>query len=486
MNKPRTIEGRWWIHGDDKPAHFGTLSYDPDTGLHLTVKVPQSRTSDDAWIEAMTNFSKPVGVPGVVHGTDEHNKPVTLFGCGCSERAVASGLDSYRIRSLAGILNLQSSSWEDAKFAAASVRYTLLSQWTNRHPTPEAQPEGHLLCFKVRAHDLLDTELSPAARLKIEETVLPQGSMSGFRIEMTHRAWFLFSAPTSATTVLDNYAHVLLRLLCLLSGERTFIEEVSFHNRDPFALSKGEDHQISELLTGNAGVTGAKRDVHGSRMIAPLDEIGPGANSIFQRWFECHERLKPVVDLYFAVLSNRDVSIQSRFLFLAQALEVYHARSAKFSSTDLPVDVHKARVKAILQSAPSDHQPWLREKLSYSNQKTLAQRLADILALHINETTRLTAGIADFAAKVRHSRNYYTHYGQELRQSGKVPGERELIRITYALEALLQACLLKELGIQGKPVDRIIERNTSAKFFDLEHGGKTATGVETATPPSAA
>ena len=58
MNKPRTIEGQWWIHGDDKPAHFGILSFDPEVGLNLTVKIPQSRTSDAAWLSVFKEFGK--------------------------------------------------------------------------------------------------------------------------------------------------------------------------------------------------------------------------------------------------------------------------------------------------------------------------------------------------------------------------------------------------------------------------------------------
>jgi hypothetical protein len=48
VNKPQTIEGVWWIHGKDKPAYFGIVSYDPEKGLELNVKVPQSRTNDEA------------------------------------------------------------------------------------------------------------------------------------------------------------------------------------------------------------------------------------------------------------------------------------------------------------------------------------------------------------------------------------------------------------------------------------------------------
>ena len=391
-------------------------------------------------------------VPGVIHGIDECNKPVTLFGCCCSGRRWTSGLQACRIDSIAGISNFRGSSWDDAKFSAACVRYTLLSQWTNRHPAPEAQPEGPLLCFKVGINDLLEVELSPSVRFKIEETMRPDGFVDEFRIEMRHRAWFLFPTPTPAETILKNYASVFLRLLCLLIGERAFIEEISLYDQDPFAPPTEHHSRKSELFKENAGVTWAKRDVYASQMLAPFEEISSYASSIFKRWFECHDRLEPVVDLYFIIVRNRALTVPSRFLFLAQALEVYHAYSGKFSSTDQSADVHKARVKAILQSAPTEHQPWLKAKLCYSNQKTLAQRLAEILSLHGNEASSLTAGIADFADKVRHGRNYYTHYGQKPRRSGKVPEGSELARITLALQALLQVCLLKELGIQGKPI----------------------------------
>ena len=467
MNKPRAIDGSWWIHGDDKPAHCGTLSYDPEKGLRLAVKVAQSRTTDDAMIEAMTKFTKPVEVPSVVHGVDEHLKPITLFGCGPFERSVASGLDTYEIHSLAGILNFQGSSREDAKFSAACVLYTLLSQWTNRRAVPEARPEGPLLCFKVGTSDLFESELSPGIRLKIEETIFPQGSSTGFSIETSHRAWFLFSAPTSAKAIVYNYALVLLRLLCLLTGKRVFVEKITLHDHDPFAPSSGEHLQTSEFLTRNEGVAEARRDVNASQMIAPFEQISSDASSVFKRWFECRERLEPVVDLYFAIVSDRDLSIESKFLFLAQALEVYHARCGKFSRTDPPADVDKARVKAVLEAAPAEHQLWLKNQLSRPTRITLATRVTEVLNLHVNEASSLTAGIADFADKVRDGRNYYTHYPQKLLQSGKVPNGRELIRITFALKAFLEVCFLKELGIQGKPVQRILDLESSTKYFDM-------------------
>ena len=463
MNKPRIIEGRWWIHGDDKEAHFGTLSFDPERGLELTVKVPLSRTIG----EALHNFTETPNVPQVIHGKDEHDHDVTLFGYSRLHRSAPLGLDTYQMSDIgAAMLNYRGQSLEESRFAVASVNYTLLHQWMNRKAVRETTMESGLACVKFQPHDLLEFQFSPGVRLRIEGIFLPSFSLSEYSVRFLHRAWFLFSELTTAKTIYDEYASVLLRLLCLLTGERVFIEEFVFYDRDPFEPGGSGPLQGRELLIPNSGVTQAKRDLHAAHMIASFEEIEASLGSVLKRWFECHERFEPVIDLYFAVLANRVSSAPSAFLFLAQALEVYHARSTKYSSTEMPAEAHKDRMKAVLQAAQQEYEAWMKEKLAYSNQKTLAKRLEEILNSHPAEATRLTAGVAGFAAKVRHTRNYYTHYDEELREKGKVAEGLELRRIIFALLGLIQICLLKELGIQGKPIDRILERNTAVRYAD--------------------
>ncbi len=173
------------------------------------------------------------------------------------------------------------------------------------------------------------------------------------------------------------------------------------------------------------------------------------------------------MDLYLAIAYGLVLTAESQFLLLAQALEVYHARSNISGSVQTKEDFRK-RMQAILEVVHGDERRWLKEKLQHANQKTLAERIKEILDLHPSESLRLTANIDDFAAKVRHSRNYYTHYDQELWQSGKVAKGLELRRIVNALADLLQICWLKELGIHGKPIEEVLNRNASTKWADLK------------------
>lgn len=78
MNKPRTVEGQWSIFGDDKPAHFGVLTFDPEKGLNLSVKIPCASTCEEIIFGSLKGAPK---LPKVIHGIDDNNKPVTLFGC---------------------------------------------------------------------------------------------------------------------------------------------------------------------------------------------------------------------------------------------------------------------------------------------------------------------------------------------------------------------------------------------------------------------
>src|SRR5882672_7064691 len=112
MNTPRTIEGKWWIFGKEQPAHFGTLTFDPEEKLELVTKTAHDHGSVAV---VMATFGDRTSEREIVHGIDEHGSPVTLFGCIWS-RSVSMGMECCTIRSLAALLNFKADSWSEPKF----------------------------------------------------------------------------------------------------------------------------------------------------------------------------------------------------------------------------------------------------------------------------------------------------------------------------------------------------------------------------------
>ena len=469
MNKPRTIEGRWWIFGADTPPHYGVLNFDPEKGLELLVKIPVDRSTSDIFDILC---KRGTSLPETIQGADRNNEPITLFGC-TTTNSFGCGLDEYRIFCLSALVGHKYSSWSEVSSRIAKVEYSLLHRWMGRRHTKPMRKKKGLPAIQFNRWPILITKLSPDLTIRLESVSLPNGTQDEYKCEFTHRIWFVFRKKMSVGTIFEDYASVFLRLLSLLTGEPVFIDEFELFDRNPYGRSKKRQPLSRvELLRCCNGISSAVRNKSSHLMVASYDDIRADYHHVLKRWFELHETLEPVVELFTQVRRGAAGTITNRFLFLAQALEVYHARSSRFSSRVFPKSMHTARVHSIVQSAPNEHREWLKDKLAFSNQKTLAQRLDEIFAQFPIETKRLAAGIADFSEKVRHTRNYYTHYSEELRVKGKIAEGNEMIRLTFALEGLIGVCLLKDLGIQGKPITQILKRYTDMEITHLPDDSK--------------
>jgi hypothetical protein len=186
--------------------------------------------------------------------------------------------------------------------------------------------------------------------------------------------------------------------------------------------------------------------------------------------------------------------MEVRFLLLAQALEVYHGVDA--SGQVQATSDWRARIRRIIDSAPHEERAWLREKLSHSNQKTLAHRLSEIVARHSvrtgamlrdagaiphshiavcayfrSETRRGSGSFGDaesdwyeaeaelhntrFCRRVKDARNYFTHWGDEL-EADRIIQPAELPANTERLRRISQFSILTDLGISGAWQHRLI------------------------------
>jgi hypothetical protein len=147
-----------------------------------------------------------------------------------------------------------------------------------------------------------------------------------------------------------------------------------------------------------------------------------------------------VLDLLFAVVFAGRQALETRFLLLAQATELYHRQ--RFPGGQLDPDEHAERVTTILDSVPSAHREWLEAELEYSNEPSLRHRLKRLTKYaDLSPYGVLSSG---FVWKASTSRNYYTHYSYKLKD--KAAKGARLYWLSEELRILLTACLLHDLG----------------------------------------
>ena len=169
------------------------------------------------------------------------------------------------------------------------------------------------------------------------------------------------------------------------------------------------------------------------------------------------------------------------FLNLVQALETYHSR---FITND--IDEFRQRVDNLLSSfGEKRSEEYKTYLLAHSNRFiTLESRLADLLIaewkIHFD-----TGDISyeDFPSIIAHSRNYYIHYDEGIKEKYRVLSQEELQTYNTVLIEILEYYILLELGFvetNGEIKKKITERwgNVSqsleiSKISKTRHGSQS-------------
>ena len=124
------------------------------------------------------------------------------------------------------------------------------------------------------------------------------------------------------------------------------------------------------------------------------------------------------------------------------------------------------RVEAAVGGSPAEIQDWVRQKLQGANYTYLDERVAEIFECHNAEAARLFPNVAELPERIRYTRNHLTHYSGNT-NSTKYLTPKEMVEVSWHLRVFIWICLLKELGISGKAIERLIKRYGDARFVNL-------------------
>lgn len=453
MNNKVIIEGRWWIFGKENSSHFGILEYNPVDSTVLSVKIPHS-VSVESTIELIKDQKG--AVPSTIFGADKHNRHVSLFGCIVTKSTISTGQQDFAISVMVVVCGVHAATWDDVYLDRIGVEYSLLHNWVGKSRI--SVTHGQEAAVQLSASNSTDYELHGGVKLKFCPTLGFDRTFSNFSIKENHRVEFHFPEPRSVKETVHTYVESFRRFLTLAVGKVVFIDKL-------YAQIEPDGNPLDNtILMRNPGVTDADRTLHHMHMRANYPEMQAEFGQVIQSWYQLESTINDVLNLYFATTFNRSLYANQRFLFLAQALEVYHRTSPRYNNMVQPKADFRARKKRIADAVP-DERDWLNEKLGHANEKTLAQRLDELLKIHAGEVSQFIQDTKSFADCVRHTRNHFTHYGTEEQNMDKVANGVSLIRTSDHMEALLEICILKDLGITGAPIDRIIGALKTRYYF---------------------
>src|SRR5207249_6232031 len=118
---------------------------------------------------------------------------------------------------------------------------------------------------------------------------------------------------------------------------------------------------------------------------------------------------------------------------------------------------------------------WLEQKLTYSNELSLRRRLKLLFTQFSYVLDNLVPDRKAMISMIYDNRNYLTHYNPALK--GRAATGAHLLLMVEVLKLLLQASLLREIGLPEEKISAFASRSRTARTIRHLNGRITTTGA---------
>ena len=421
--------GVWWLPEDPNRKASGILKFSPDEGIRLELTYP---------LETDNHLS--LWAPELIFGETENGK-ATLYHCLETKRKIISNnVATSEVVSEIAVLGSHVDLKKDV-FSSMRVESPELDLWASLGwvalPDRRAKNKYWIRCY---IPDELHASLNDGTRVALGAKVIQSQTLQPPEVRLRQKTYV--KVTPSSPCPFERCLDLLQTMLDLVSPGLS-------HPATPSEIVgdlKSQEKEVKILYQLSRKQCSNQASLNPLQTLFTYADISDRFGNFIRGWFGMKDRLRPVLNLYFATLYAQGMYVESYFLNVIQALEAYHRLA--IGGQDLPEDEHQKRVNEIVNSTPPQHQGWLKNQLKYSNEKSLRSRLREICRMFQPVTEKLIGSkrnedVESFIDKVVNTRNYLTHYDPALAE--KAVRGRQLFYLTQRLKVLLECCLLREL-----------------------------------------
>lgn len=283
------------------------------------------------------------------------------------------------------------------------------------------------------------------ATLKLDDYV-HFGGDSEFNFELTHRAQAILVAESPLS--LDRIDELIDILWTFVS----FATEAQVHLRS-LRVTRG---------TSSAAVIAHHRQRYGPMPEGAgdpwltLGALEDPATMVAGFYRFAEEQPAAYLILFELLVSMSELNPIDKLLYLARFLEVYHR--TRFPGDRDPPEIHDERVALVKAATTPKHKRWAGFILHHSNEVFFKERLLALIdGPAVAAKPVLGATPEEFAKVVGDSRNYWTHYSDEL--SDKALRDVALDDLDDRLLLLARACVLDHMGLTAEDAQTFLRQD---------------------------
>ncbi|WP_019178017.1 ApeA N-terminal domain 1-containing protein [Methanomassiliicoccus luminyensis] len=448
LSKEFKVQGEWWLPGKTESPIAGSLAYDKQSGLELSLNgtFDESLFIDD-------------NRQNIVLGNSE-NGIVTLYQCGRGSNKTNIHNVSGGAFTLVGTVYRPRMAFfgahfmkeEEMQFTGAMVNFQYMGEWIGRSGFVNVTPDS-----------LEEAEI----RYVTPKDVIASYDKNTMKIGLRYQEsldWdeeSIRQTPFVDITFANN-----LDLWGLISHIKRFRDLISLgikRRTTPLSifveLDKAETiiRKASgiELVFPSLNAQTGKEKLMPTDMMFWLHDLEVNLDSNLTNWFSKESKLQPAYDLYFGSLYNPDLYDYNKFLNLIQAIESYHRKN--YGGTELPVEEYDKLTDMLIDSAPGEYKGFLKDVFKYENEVSLRKRLKEIYQLHKPAVEPYIPDRDEFIGFTLDTRNYLTHYGKDLEE--KAAKGADLFFLTTKLELVIEVIFLSEIGFADEDIKSVLDRH---------------------------
>jgi hypothetical protein len=390
----------------------------------------------------------------VIHGALISGPPVSLFDCIATGHPLSGVLGvssqrSYLCRLLIrGACLLESDVYSHISFDLTDLRHWLgyrgFSVCTDFPNSDEARKPTFRMATEQALRRVVETSrgrvtLDATPHLEITTWSAGLGAASRFEIVPTR--------PLSFSQLQVEVVRPLQHFLTVATGRPQDVIELRLvPARHMGGSEPRDDHDWVEAVSERfANHAADAKPPFRDEMLFSLPDVDRSLARCLDAWFELNDTVGPVLWLATAATYRSGMFLDQRFLYAAQALEVYHRR--RIGGTEKPEDEFKKVKQLLLDSAPEKHRKWLKTKLEYANELSLLSRLEWFRENVCTRVAALLGRIESWEKWVRDTRNNFTHHSEGRRRKLRRASGVELLALTETAYLVLDDMIIRELGL---------------------------------------
>ena len=439
LSEPRETSGSFWLPDEPNERLSGRLKISESSEITVelsgTFGDPFDTLSEMGVVQTSAVEKEGPDLSRIV-GILEKGGPITLDGCFLKDLHIGltSGLFPSMVHAELAYIGAEYHKQEEVSFTELRLSVEGLDDWLSVSGIEvERNVATESVSIQYRPPDEISIVLPCGTEIRFAFSLTsPSVSLPLTTVSMTQVAYVYIKLKEPQS--IEYFSSIAFKLCNFLS--LVLNQGVSIQSMTGYLAQKTQDGQTRQMPVEVYAQFGPWTEriptIRWHHALFLYPDVACQLNDIMTKWFESYEIFEPAFNLYFASSTQASQFLDTKVLWLAQALETLHRRSS--DDTEMSEEDFSSLRESVILSCEADRRKWLEQKLRYANKLTLRRRLIKLL-----EPFKRWFGTSkerrSFVAMAYDTRNYLTHYDEDTTKK-RATEPSELFELYGKLEAL--------------------------------------------------